>query len=347
MFIRNNSVGVPVRRRKFIGGVCAAAAFCAPCCVSWPPDAYAQSSPRPILRLAWVWLGAPATDDSALKGLQKGLQELGYVEGRNLKLDRLYAYGSEERLDALLAGVVKQRETDILLSSGTVVTRAAKKATATMPIVSLTGDPIRAGIVTSIAHPGGNITGVTLSAGTAIGEKWVEVMHEAFPQVSRIAVVWNPSSDFSVAVVRNLEEAARHLGLTAISHEVRESAGFARAFAAITNEKAEAIVGDTDPLIVAHSADIAAFATKSRLPGVYGVRDVVDAGGLMSYGASVFEVWRTAASHVDRIAKGANPGDLPIQQPTKFTLVVNLRAAKAIGVTLPNSIVLRADEVIE
>jgi putative tryptophan/tyrosine transport system substrate-binding protein len=346
MVRRDNNVGATVRRREFFAGICAAA-FCAYCCVSWPPDAYAQSSPRATLRLAWVWLGAPTTDDSALKGLQKGLQELGYVEGRNLKLDRHYAHGSEERLDALLAGIVKQHETDILLSSGTIITRAAKKATATMPIVSVTGDPISAGIVTSIAHPGGNITGVTLSAGTTIGEKWVELMHEAFPQVSRIAVLWNPSSEFSVAVVRNLEEAARHLGLTVLSHEVRESAGFARAFVAITNEKAEAIIGDTDPLIVAHRADIAAFATRSRLPGVYGVRDVVDAGGLMSYGASIFEVWRTAARHVGRIAKGANPGDLPIQQPTKFALVVNLQAAKAIGVTLPNSILLRADEVIE
>jgi putative tryptophan/tyrosine transport system substrate-binding protein len=327
-----------MKRRSFItllGGATA-----------WPLAARAQLNAA-TLRLAHVWLGDPGTDESTLAGLRKGLQDLGYVEGKNFKLSAYYANGSEQRLDALLAEIVKQRETDILLTSGTIASRAAKRATKTIPVVSVTGDPIRAGIVTSIAHPGGNITGFTISAGPEIGEKWLELICEAFPRISRIAVLWNSSSAYSVAVMEKLKDASGRLGVTALSHEVRQASDFAGAFDAITKEEAEAIVGDTDPLTLAHRTEIVDFAARAKLPGIYGLRDVVDAGGLMSYGASIFNILRNAAAYVDRIAKGANPGDLPIQQPTKFELVVNLKAARAIGVTLPTSILLRADEVIE
>jgi ABC-type uncharacterized transport system substrate-binding protein len=325
-------------RREFIG-------FFGGVAATWPLAARAQINAT-ILNIASVWFGDSGSD-TTIAGLQKGLQDLGYVEGDNIKVDTQYAYGSEERLGTLLANIVKTGEVDIIISSGTVVTRAVKKATATIPVVSLTGDPVGSGIVTSIARPGGNITGFTLTAGPEIAEKWLELLREAFPGVSRVAVLWNSSNLFSVALFKKMGDAAGRLGFTLLSHEIRQPTDFALAFDAIPNEKVDAIVAETDPLIVAHRKDIVDFATTKRLPAIYGIRDYVAVGGLMSYDASIFEIWRSAATYVDRIAKGANPGDLPIQQPTKFELIINLKAAKAAGLVIPSSLILRADQVIE
>lgn len=327
-----------MRRRTVIEGIAALAA-------AWPLAARAQMNAA-IPHIASVWFG-DASSDTTIAGLQKGLQDLGYVEGKNVKVDTQYAHGSEERLGALLADIVKTGEANIIISSGTVVTRAVKKATATIPVVSLTGDPVGSGIVTSIARPGGNITGFTLTAGPEIAEKWLELLHEAFPSVSRVAVLWNSSNLFSIALFKKMGDAAGRLGFTLLSHEIRQPTDLALAFDAIPNEKVDAIVAETDPLIVAHRKDIVDFATTKRLPGIYGIRDYVTVGGLMSYDASVFEIWRSAAAYVDRIAKGANPGDLPIQQPTKFELIINLKAARAVGLDIPGSLIRRADQVIE
>jgi putative tryptophan/tyrosine transport system substrate-binding protein len=330
---------VKIPRREFITLFGGAA-------VAWPLAARAQSNAA-ILRLTYVWLGEPGSDDSTLAGLQKGLQELGYVEGRNIKVDYHYAHGSDEKLAALFADVVKKGESDILITPGTIVTRAARKATLTIPVVSVTGDPIGSGIVTSIARPGGNVTGFTLTAGPEIGEKWLQLMHEAFPGASRIAALWNPSSPFSLAMTNKMKEAAGRLGLSLLSHGSQQPSDLGLAFDAISNEKVDAIVVDTDPLLSAHRKDIVDFAGKLRLPAVYGLRDFVAVGGLMSYDASIFDIWRQAASYVERIAKGAKPGDLPIQQPTKFDLILNLKTAKALGFKIPESFLLRADKVIE
>jgi len=310
-----------------------------------PAGAGAQLNASP-LRLGYVWLGESGSVSDALAGLLKGLQDLDYVDGKNLKLDKYYANGSEQQLNALLAEIVQKGKTDVLVSVGTIVTRAVKKATTTIPVVSFTGDPISAGVVTSIAHPGGNITGFTVSAGPEIGEKWVELLHEAFPKISRVAVLWDSANPYSIALVARVEEAAARLNLTLFSHGLREPSDFAAAFDAIRSEKAEALVTDTDPLTAAHTTEIAGFAINSKLPGVFG-RDMIEAGGLMSYEASIFDVHRNGASYVDKIAKGANPGDLPIQQPIKFELVVNLKTAKALGLDVPASVLARADEVIE
>lgn len=326
-----------MRRREFITFVGGAAAG--------PLTARAQLNAT-ILHIASVWFGDPSSD-TTLAGLRKGLQDLGYVEGNNIKVDAQYALGSQERLGTLLADIVKTGEVNIIISSGTVVTRAVKKATATIPVVSLTGDPVGSGIVTSIARPSGNVTGFTLTAGPEIAEKWLELLHEAFPGVSRVAVLWNSSNLFSVALFKKMESAAGRLGFTLLSQEIRQPTDFALAFDAIPNERADAIVAETDPLIVAHRKDVVDFATTKRLPAIYGIRDYVAVGGLMSYDASIFEIWRRAATYVDRIAKGANPGDLPIQQPTKFELIINLKAAKAVGLEIPSSLILRADQVIE
>ena len=252
-----------MRRREFVRILGGAAA-------TWPLAAHAQTN-APILHIASVWFG-DASSDTTLPGLQRGLQDLGYVEGDNVKVDPQYAHGSEERLGTLLANIVKTGEVDIIISSGTVVTRAVKKATATIPVVSLTGDPVGAGIVTSIARPGGNITGFTLTAGPEIAEKWLELLHEAFPGVSRVAVLWNSSNLFSGELFKKMEDAAGQLGFTLLSHEITQPTDFAFAFDAIPNEKVDAIVAETDPLIVAHRKEIVDFATMKRLPAIYGLR---------------------------------------------------------------------------
>jgi putative ABC transport system substrate-binding protein len=329
-----------MRRRDFITVMSGMAA-------TWPVAAARAQSNVVTLRLTYVWLGEPGTDDSTLKGLRRGLRDLGYVEGKNFQFEFYYARSSNERLDALLADIVKEGKTDILITPGTTVTLAAQKATKTIPVVSATGDPIGAGVVASIAHPGGKITGCTLTTGPEIGEKWLELLHEAFPKRSRAAVLWNSSSVYSAALIEKLKAAASRLGISILSNEVRQPSDFAGAFKTITNEKADAIVTDLDPLLIAHRTEIVEFAAKERLPGVYGVRDMVDSGGLMSYGASTFDLSQKAASYVDRIAKGAEPGDLPIQQPTKFELIVNLKTARALGLTIPGTVTARADEVIE
>jgi putative ABC transport system substrate-binding protein len=327
-----------MKRREFISLVGGAAV--------WPMTARAQSKTA-VLRVGYVWLGAPGTDGAVLEGLRKGLEDAGFVEGRNIAINYHYASGSEEQLNAMLADAVNRGATDILITFGTIATNAAKKATTTIPVVSLTGDPIGAGVVTSIARPGGNITGFTISAGPAIGEKWLELLHECFPQVSRVAMLWNLSSPFSVAVLDRIKDAARGLNLTVHSHDVRQSTDFAPAFDAVANENADALIADTDPLTVSHRKDIVDFAAKHKLPAVYGLRDYVAVGGLMSYGASIFDLARQFPIYLDLIVKGAKPGDLPIRQPTKFELVLNLRTAKALSLVIPPTVLARADEVIE
>jgi putative ABC transport system substrate-binding protein len=328
-----------MNRRELIallGGVAAAL----------PPAALAQPGPG-ALRVAYLWLGDPGSDESTLSGLLRGLRELGYVEGHNIRIDYHYAHGRQERLDALLADIVKTGAVEIIISTGTVVTRAVKQATSTIPVVSVTGDPLGSGLIASMARPGGNITGFALAAGPEIGEKWLELLHEALPSASRVALLWSASNPYSVAAKSRMDGAAARFGITAVSYELRRSSDFAAAFGAIPGEKIDALVTDLDPLTVGHAGEIVEFAGKSRLPAIHATRDFVAAGGLMSYGASIFDVWRQAATYVGRIAKGAKPADLPIQQPTRFELVINLKTAKALGLDVPPTLLARADEVIE
>jgi putative ABC transport system substrate-binding protein len=326
-------------RRKFITLIGGAAA-------AWPLAARAQSTPA-VLRLAYLWLGDPGSDESTLAGLLRGLRELGYVEGHNIRIDYHYGHGREERLDALLADALKTGGIDIIISTGTVVTRAVKRATSTVPVVSVTGDPVGSGLIASMARPGGNITGFALAAGPEIGEKWLELLHEASPTAARVALLWSASNPYGVAAKSRMDAAAGRFGITVVSHEMRRPADFGLAFDAIPNERIDAIATDLDPLTVAHANEIVEFARKNRLPAIHATRDFVTAGGLMSYGASIFDIWRQAATYVGRIAKGAKPADLPIQQPTKFELVINLKTAKALGLEMPPTLIARADEVIE
>jgi putative tryptophan/tyrosine transport system substrate-binding protein len=298
--------------------------------VARPLAVHAQ--PRPTVpHIGYLWLGGADEEDSTKRGIRQGLRDLGYVEGRDIIVDYRYADGHEERLAALVGELVDAK-VDVILSPGSVVTRAVKKATTTIPVVSTTGDPVGSGFIQSLGRPGGNITGLSLNGGPDIPEKYWELLHEIVPGASRIAVVWGNTQS---------------LGITLLSHQVRSSLDLPTTFDAIATERSDAMIVDGDPLLVSNRRSIVEFAAAHRLPVVYGLRDFVDAGGLIAYGSSIFKIWRRAASYVDKILKGAKPADLPVEQPTAFELVLNLKTAKALGLAIPQIILARADEVLE
>jgi putative ABC transport system substrate-binding protein len=310
--------------------------------VARPLAVHAQ--PRPTVpHIGYLWLGGADEEDSTKRGIRQGLRDLGYVEGRDIIVDYRYADGHEERLAALVGELVDAK-VDVILSPGSVVTRAVKKATTTIPVVSTTGDPVGSGFIQSLGRPGGNITGLSLNGGPDIPEKYWELLHEIVPGASRIAVVWGNTQSLVMPVMRKATEG---LGITLLSHQVRSSLDLPTIFDAIATERSDAMIVDGDPLLVSNRRSIVEFAAAHRLPVVYGLRDFVDAGGLIAYGSSIFKIWRRAASYVDKILKGAKPADLPVEQPTAFELVLNLKTAKALGLAIPQIILARADEVLE
>ena len=285
-----------------------------------------------------------------LKAFEEGLRELGYVEGRDFVREYRFADRQRERLPDLAAELVRLK-VDVIVTGGDPGTMAARQATTTIPIVmTLGGDPVGVGLIASVRRPGGNVTGLVGVVGPDIMGKRMEHLKEVVPRMSRAGCFWNPDIPGYVAFWKATEEAARRLGVTLLSVEVRESREIEGAFARITRERAQALVVIADALALAVSVrrpEIPALAAKNRLPASYAYREAVDAGGLMSYGTSLPDLFRRAAGYVDKILKGANPGDLPVEQPTKFELVINLKTAKALGLTIPQSLLLRADQVIE
>lgn len=282
----------------------------------------------------------------AFSGLTQVLREVGYVEGRNLTIERRNAEGKPERYGDLAAELVRVK-VDVIVAANPAATFAAKKATASIPIVMVnTPDPVQLGLVASLARPGGNITGTTtLSADLSI--KQLELLKEAVPRAVRIAVLWNPTNLWHPIALKGAEAAGRSL---AVQLQILQAAGpleLDKAFAAMTAERAEAVLVLSDPMSFFHRARVAELAAKRRLPAMYGVRGYVDAGGLMSYWAHQDDLDRRVASYVDRILKGARPADLPIEQPTRFDLILNQRTARAIGITIPGRVLARADRVIE
>ena len=327
-----------MKRREFVvllGGAAAAR----PLVVHAQPQAA-------IPHLGYIWPGAAGEEDSTKRGLRQGLGELGYVEGRNIIVDYRYADGHEERLAALVDELIAAK-VDIILSPGTVVTGVVKQATTTIPVVSTSGDPIGSGFIQGLTRPGGNITGLSLNVGPYIAEKYVELLHEIVPGATRIVTILNTSNPSNLAAGQVMRQAAEGLGITLLSHYVRSPSDLPTAFDAIATDLGDAMIVDGDTLLVSHRRSIVAFAAAHRLPGMYGLRDFVDDGGLVSYGASIFEIWRRAASYVDKILKGAEPAELPVEQPTEFELVLNIKTAKALGLAIPQTILARADEVIE
>ena len=282
--------------------------------------------------------------DPLLDAFRQGLHELGYDEGRNISIEYRWAEGREERFPDLAADLVRLKVDVIVAGVGAV--EAAKKATTTIPIVMpLFGDPVRAGLVASLARPGGNVTGLTSLSGELPG-KWMELVKQTVPRASRVAVLWDPAGDPSQ--VRISEAAARSLGVRLRVLKVERVDGFERAFAEARENEAGALIVLGSPFFYVHRARLVELASKHRLPAIYPQREFVQgSGGLMSYGADYRHQFRRAAAYVDKILKGVKPRDLPIEQPTKFELVINQRTARALGLTIPPPVLARADEVIE
>ena len=293
-------------------------------------------------------LGSTRAEDlPQSEGLRQGLREHGYVEGQNIAIEYRWAQGRFERLPDLAAELAKLKPA-VIVAFVTQASLAAKNATSTIPIVMVgVGDPIGAGLVASLARPGGNVTGNS-SVSVEVMGKSLEILKEVAPERRRVSILWNPANAiFQTQMVKEAEAASRRLGLQVQTIAASDARGIDKAFQLMTRERAEALAVLGDPMFIAERTRIATLAAKSRLPSVSGVREYADAGGLVAYGPNFYELYRRAAAYVDRILKGAKPGDLPIEQPTKFDLVINLKTAKALGLTIPPSLLQRADQVIE
>ena len=295
------------------------------------------------------WLGGPTRESAEpfVQAFQRGLKDLGWVEGQNIVIEWRFAGGRAERLPDLAAELVRLR-VDLIVVPSTPTALAAKNATKTIPIVTVSvGDPVGLGLVTNLARPGGNITGSTSTVGPEIAGKLLALLKETVPMVSRMAVLWNPTTPGNALALREAEIAARALGVELQPLEARSLNDFDSAFAAMTTKRAGALLVLGDVMLMTHRIRLTDLAAKSRLPGMYTTREYVEAGGLMLYGPTTRELFRRAATFVDKILKGAKPADLPVEQPTKFELVINLKTAKALGLTIPPSLLLRADQIVE
>jgi putative tryptophan/tyrosine transport system substrate-binding protein len=312
-----------------------------------PLVAEAQLATR-VYRIGWLISGnPPAGPDSNLEAFRQGLHDLGYVEGQNLVMEGRSTEGRVERLPDLAAELVRL-QVEVLVARGAPAIRAAQHATRTIPVVMAgTSDAVEQGFVASLARPGGNITGVSW-LGAELPGKRLELLKELVPQRARIAVLANPANPYYASRMHNLTEAARGLGLHLHVVEVRQVDELPPAFAALPQARADALLVMEDALVLSTSLDgrIAALAATSRLPAMYGWLEYVAAGGLMSYGPSFQDIHRRAGVYVDKILKGAKPADLPVEQPTTFELVINLRTAQAMGLTIPAAVLFQATEVI-
>jgi putative tryptophan/tyrosine transport system substrate-binding protein len=300
-----------------------------------------------VYRIAVLGSGGPASGHGyRVEALLTGLRELGYVEGKNMVFERRSASGKYERLPGLTAELIRLKP-DVLVTGGTAATQAAMKATTTIPIVMVgTGDPLRTGLVASLARPGGNVTGTT-QLGAEVAGKRLQLLKDTLPSVARVAFLWSPANASHAPYLRELQAASRGLSLTLQSVEVNNPDDFDKAFVGMMRERPDALLVTADGSHQLRQAWIIDFAAKRGLPVMYQLKEYVEAGGLMSYGASITDQYRRAATYVDKILKGAKPGDLPVEQPTKFELVINLKTAKAFGLTIPQSVLLRADQIIE
>src|ERR1700681_1606208 len=312
-----------------------------------PLASFAQQ-PAKIPRIGFLHPAPPGgVPGIRLEAFRDALHELGYVEGKNVQLEVRWGNGEFERLPALAAELV-QSKVDVIVAATSPSVLAARKATSTIPIVMpVSSDPVGDGLVASLAHPGGNITGLSVMA-PELGEKRLQLLRQTFPRVSHaMAVLWNPDYVGMRARFEQARVAAPAVGLTVRSVEVRDARELDLAFEAIIREHPEALLLLVDPFTISQRSRIVEFAAEQRLPAIYESSDFVDVGGLISYGPNISELFRRTATYVDKILRGAKPADLPIEQPTKFELVINMRAAKGLGIKFPESILLRADGVIE
>jgi putative ABC transport system substrate-binding protein len=326
-----------MRRREFIVLLGAAA-------VSWPLAVRAQQPAMPVIGL--LGSGSPVSDPLRVAAFLQGLNETGYVEDRNVAIEYRWAEGQYDRLPALAAELVRRQVAAIVISS-TVGAGAAKSATATIPIVFLSGsDPVKYGLVASINRPGGNITGVSVITVELLA-KQLELLSEVIPNVTTIGLLMNPTNPTTELQLRDLMNAARSLGRQIVILKASSEGNIDAVFESLVEQRVGAIVVGSDSFFHTHGEHIGARAVRNKIPAISEGREFAVAGGLMSYGTGFAEASRQAGVYTGRILKGEKPGDLPVMRPTKFELVINLKTAKALGLTIPPSILARADEVIE
>ena len=309
----------------------------------------AAQQPKNIPRLGFLSPGDAASESTRIQAIRLSLRKLGYAEGQNIAFEYRYAEAQPDRAPELAAELIGLKVDIIVTTGGAPVIRAAKNATNTIPIV-MTGpglDPVEAGLVESLARPGGNVTGITDSS-RELGGKRLELLKQVVPKLARVAVLYDPANPGSLREVKEaLPVAARGLGLTVRSWEIRAADGFEKVFAALSKERPNGLYVNIGGLMTANQKRVAGFALRSRLPSVYSNRAAVDAGGLMSYNADRADSYRRVATYVDKILKGAKPAELPVEQPTKFELVINLKTARALGLKIPSHVLMEAEKVIE
>jgi putative ABC transport system substrate-binding protein len=322
-------------------------AFCS-MLLALPFPARAQQ-PKKVPLIGYLSLLDPAAESTRAEAIRLALRERGYIEGQNIAIEYRYAEGKRDRLPDLAAELVRLKVDIILVAGGIRPIGVAKNATKTIPIVmtGLSADPVETGLVESLARPGGNVTGITLLS-RELGGKRLELLKEAVPKVARVAVLYESANPQSVLELKkDLPVAARALRLTLQPWEVRSADDFERVFAALSKQRPDGLYVSSGPLMRAHQKRIVGLTLKSRLPSMYPSREDVEAGGLISYGADLAESYRRVAYYVDRILKGARPADLPVEQPMRFELVVNLKTAKQIGVTIDPNLLARANKLIK
>jgi ABC-type uncharacterized transport system substrate-binding protein len=305
--------------------------------------------PKKVPRIGYLSSFDPALESVRSEGMRLGLRELGYIEGQNIAIEYRYAEGKQDRYPELAAELVRLKVDVIVVAGGVLPVRAVMSATKTIPIVMTGGgiDPVEAGLVESLARPGGNVTGITLLA-RELGGKRLELLKEAVPKLARVAVLYDPASLSPVHEVKEvLPVAARALKLTIQLWEIRAVDDFEKVFAELNKQRQDGLYVTSRAVMRGNRKRIVDFALKKRLPSMYSSREDVDAGGLMSYAADLADGYRRVAIYVDKILKGAKPADLPVEQPTKFELVINLKTAKQIGLTIPQKVLARADKVIK
>jgi putative ABC transport system substrate-binding protein len=329
-----------MQRREFItlfGGTAA----------TWPLAAHAQQPAARVYRVGYLTIASRQQQLHLIRAFEEGLRSLGYRVGENVVIEYRFANGEMDRLPALAADLVQLR-VDVIVTGNNANTVAAMKATTTIPIVMISGiDPISTGLIASLARPGGNVTGSSQDTGTEIDSKRVEFLRDALPNLSRVGILWNPDFAPNPNRVKAMREATQARGITLISVEARGLDAFEQAFAAMVTEHAQAFVVLGEPVLFNYRGQIGVMAIRNRLPAISTGREYAEAGLLMSYGVDFRDLFRGSAVFVDKILKGVKPADLPVEQPTKFELVVNLKTAKALGIDIPPTLLTRADEVIE
>ncbi len=310
------------------------------------PPVDAQRAPK-AAKIGLLNPSTPAATAHFLEAFRQGLRELGHVEGKTFILELRYGEGRAERLPDLARELVSLK-VDVIVTATDPAIAAVKQQTQTVPIVMANStDPVGTGFVASLASPGGNITGLSRDLPELSGKR-MELLREAVPRLSRVAFIWNPGVAGTALEYKETEGAARSLRLQLQSVEVRRADDLDRAFSTVTKGRAQALIlAGANPVLFANQGQIVSFARRNRLPSIYPIKEFVDAGGLMSYGASNADQWRRAATFVDKILKGRKPADLPVEQPTRFELVINMKTAKALGITFPPTILIRADQVIQ